>query len=251
MSGNGDANLDLNGMFNMGDIIMMIDLLQYGAVRASMEGGKAAGQRLATLQKQLQALSPLPKSKRGSSMGVDWYNACKAAQSCSYFAAYLVECGRGYGNSDFHLDVVCDGQVFRVVQHCEKADIEASLPAVRGALRDIAPVGAEPLVLLKGLVDLEGVGRIRRRELAEWENEGRLDDAKSWMEAKLSPATPFVHLIDAENYSGAVVDARFAVPVSRKDDVVAHVADINSGAVEDYKNKWSGGGERFATSPCP
>jgi hypothetical protein len=248
--GNGGATLDLNGIFTIGDIVMMIDLLQYGAARSMMTEGKDASERMVKLQEQLVALSPLPKSGDRSSMGYEWFRACKAASNCAYFGAYMVELER-YRENEYHVDIVVDGEVQRVVSNGKKAEIEAALPAIRQCLRDLAPIDAEPVILLKGLVDLGERIDVRRLESLDWQNKGRLDAVQVSMSDRLSTATPYVHVADASNHWNVktVVEARFAVPVSVAEDVIAHVAELNSGALAEYSKKYRA--EPFLVAPVP
>ncbi|MBY3155223.1 hypothetical protein HFO56_23150 [Rhizobium laguerreae] len=246
--GNGEATLDLNGIFAIGDIVMMIDLLQYGAVRSMMGEGKDASERMVQLREQLVALSPLPKSGDRSSIGHEWFRACKAASKCSYYGAYMVE-RENSRNNEYHMDIVCDAEVQRVVSNGKRGEIEAALPAIRQCLRDLAPIGAEPVVLLKGLVDLGERVAIRHMESIGWQNEGRLDAVQVAMRERLSPATPFVHVVNASNFWGvnSVIEARFAVPVSVAEEVIAHVAELNSDALAEYSKKYRA--ESFAVAP--
>lgn len=245
--GNGGAGLDLNGVFRMGDLVMMIDVFEYGATRSMMCEGKDASIRMQEIVEQLKTLSPLPKGDR--SLGHEWYRACKAAAKATYYGAYIVEIPRGYRDNDFHMDVVCDGEVHRVVECGKREEIEASLVAVRQCLRDLAPVSAEPVTLLKGLVDLEQEVSIRSREDQEWRNKGRLDEVQAAIEGRFAPATPYVHVIDAKNFWAikSVVETRFAVPVSVAEAVVDHVADLNRGALAEYSKKWRS--EPFVVTP--
>jgi hypothetical protein len=247
--GNGGTTLDLNGVFTMGDLVMMIDLFQYGVGRSMMCEGRDASKRMEEIVEQLKALSPLPKGK--CSLGHEWYRACKAASSATYYGAYMVEIPRSYRGSDFHMDVVCDGEVHRVVQEGVREDIEASLLAVRQCLRDLAPVSAEPVTILKGLVDLDQEIDIRRREDQDWQNKGRLDEIQVAMSDRLLPTTPYAHVIEAKNFWAikSVVETRFAVPVSVAEAVVAHVADLNHGALTEYSKKWRS--EPFVVTPSP
>lgn len=236
--GNGGADLDLNGVFKIGDLIMMIDVFEYGVVRSMMCEGKEASKRMQEIVEQLKALSPLPKGDR--SLGHEWYRACKAASKASFYGAYMVEDQNGYRDNDFHMDVVCDGEVHRVVEKGDRAEIEAALASVRQCLRDLAPVAAEPIMVLKGLVDLNDRIDIARKEAQTWANNGRLDTVSAAMKDQLAPATPYVHVIDASNFWGirTVVETRFAVPLSVAEDVVAHVADLNKDALAEYSKKY-------------
>lgn len=248
--GNGGATLDLNGIFTIGDIVMMIDLLQYGAARSMMTEGKDASERMVQLQKQLVKLSPLPKSGDRPSMGYEWFRACNAASNCAYFGAYMVEVER-YRENEYHLDVVVDGEVQRVVTNGKKTEIEAALPDIRQCLLDLAPINAEPVILLKGLVDLGERVEIRRLESLDWQNKGRLDAVQVSMADRLSTATPYVHVADASNHWSvkSVVESRFAVPVSVAEDVIAHVAELNAGALAEYSKKYRA--EPFAVTLAP
>lgn len=247
--GNGGAGLDLNGVFKIGDLIMMIDVFEYGVVRSMMCEGKDASKRMEEIVEQLKALSPLPKSER--SLGHEWYRACKAASKSSYYGAYMVEDQNGYRNNDFHMDVVCDGEVHRVVEKGERSEIEAALVSVRQCLRDLAPVAAEPITLLKGLVDLNDRIDIASKEAQAWANKDRLNAVSAAMENQLAPATPYVHVIDASNFWGirTVVETRFAVPLSAAEDVVAHVAGLNKGALAEYSKSYSRESFEVVTAP--
>jgi hypothetical protein len=248
--GNGGATLDINGIFTIGDILMMIDLLQYGAARAVMSEGKDASERMIQLQEQLVALSPIPESGDRRKMGFEWFRACKAVANCAYFGAYMVETDH-YSEKEYHMDAVIDGEVQRVVASGKKEEIEAALPLVRQCLRDIAPINAEPLTLLKGLVDIGERVEIRRLEPQDWQNVGRLKAVQAVMADRLSPATPYVHVADASRHWSVktVVEARFAVPVSVAEDVIAHVAELNADALAEYSKKYRP--EPFAVSPAP
>ncbi|MCZ7862660.1 hypothetical protein O9X98_14895 [Agrobacterium salinitolerans] len=247
--GNGGAGLDLNGVFKIGDLVMMIDVFEYGVVRSMMCEGKDASKRMQEIVEQLKALSPLPKGDR--SMGHEWYRACKAASKSSFYGAYMVEDRNGYRDNDFHMDVVCDGEVHRVVEKGEREEIEAALASVRQCLRDLAPVTAEPITVLKGLIDLSERVEIAHKEVQPWANKGRLDAVSATMKDQLAPATPYVHVIDASNFWGArtVVETRFAVPLSVAEDVVLHVADLNKGVLAEYSKRYSN--QSFEVSMAP
>jgi hypothetical protein len=247
--GNGGAGIDLNGVFKIGDLIMMIDVFEYGVVRSMMCEGKDASERMKVIVEQLKALSPLPKGER--SLGHEWYRACKAASNASFYGAYMVEDKSGYRSSDFHMDVVCDGEVHRVVERGDRGAIEAALLPVRQSLRDLAPVAAEPITVLKGLIDLTDYVQIAREELQSWANKGRLDGVQALMNEQLAPATPYVHVIDASNFWSirSVVETRFAVPLSVAEDVVAHVADLNKGALAEYSKKYRSDAFEVARAP--
>ncbi|MCS4088601.1 hypothetical protein [Rhizobium sp. BK176] len=247
--GNGGATLDLNGIFTIGDIVMMIDLLEYGMARAIMTEGKDASERMEQLHAQLVAVSPLPESGDRRKMGYEWFRACKSVSKCAYFGAYMVEV-QHYRENEYHMDAVIDGEVQRVVASGNKEEIEAALPLVRQCLRDIAPIDAEPVTLLKGLVDLGETVEIRRLEQQDWQNKGRLKAVQAALADRLSVATPFVHVADASNHWSVktVVEARFAVPVSVAEDVITHVAEINAGALADYSKKYRP--EPFSVAPA-
>lgn len=245
---NGGMKLDLSGVFQMGDLIMMVDALEYAATRSFMNDGKDASGRFQEIIAQLKAVSPLPKGDR--TMGHEWYRACKAAAKCAYFGAYMVKHDISYRQNDFHLDVVCDGEIHRVVSSGMRGEIEAALPGIRACLRDLAPIEAESVTLLKGLVDLFQNVAIRQVETQEWENRGRLDPVQARMKELMSPVTPYVHVIDASNFWSiqSVVDARFAVPVSAAQAVIAHVADLNASVIAEYSKNYQS--KEFIVAPA-
>ena len=249
---NGGGKLAIGDLFETADLMMLIETLNFAATRSrfsSGPGNEEVSRRFHFLSEKLLALSPLPKGER--SLGFEWFKAMKKAAACRFYGAYLVEEDQGYRETHCHLDVVCDDEVHRVVTKGRKEEIVSSLPEVLRFVREAAPIDAEPLVGLNGMVDLGERVEIRRRGNQGWENKGRLDGVSRAMEKALSPATPFVHVVDASNFWGikTVVEARFAVPVSVAPSVIAHVSDINADALAEYSKKYSS--PDFAVSLAP
>lgn len=240
--GNGGMKLDIGDLFEVRDLLMLIETLNFAATRTMMSdgpGNEAESERLRFLSEKLAELSPLPKGERN--MGYSWFKAMSKAKDCAFYGAYLVEDSQGYGKSVFHMDIVCDDLVVRAVKKGKKDEIVEAIPAVVRYLRDSAPVEAEPLVGLNGLVDLgERVG-IRRKGDLDWENKGRLDAVASAMSAILAPVSPFVYVIEASNFWAvqSVVETRFAVPVSAAAAVVEHVRGLNEDALAEYSKRYS------------
>lgn len=184
-------------------------------------------------------------------MGHEWYRACKAASKASFYGAYIVEDSNGCRENECHLDIVCDDEVHRVVSKGKREEIEAALPSVRQCLRDLAPVQAEPITVLKGLVDLIDHVEVARKETQEWRNKGPLDAVQAIMRNQLAPATPYVHVVEASNFWAikSVVHARFAVPVSVAETVVTYVADLNKDALAEYSKRYRN--ESFEVAMAP
>lgn len=239
--GNGGMKLDIGDLFDIGDLLMLIETLNYASTRTRMSSGpgnEAEADRFHFLSEALAKLSPLPKGDRN--MGYTWFKTIQAAKSCAYYGAYLVEDDASYGKKPCHLDVVCGDLSFRVVKNGVKEEILASIPEVNRFIRDVAPVMAEPLVGLNGLVDIGTKLKVRTKGSQDWENAGRLDEVTAAMDKALGPATPFVFVVEASGFWAVdtVVEARFLVPSSNAEDVVAHVAELNAEALAEYSKKY-------------
>lgn len=251
---NGGRTLDLNGLLNVGDLMFMIDSLSFAATRARFcdgdKGGVEVSERLREIVGKLKEMSPLPKGDRTT--GFEWFFACRAASTCSHYGVYLIE-EKHYNGSGVHMEIVCDDTVHRIVTNGDRDEIAASLQSIREYIRDIAPVSAEPLTVLKGLVDLPSRVAIEREDDFRRNKVSRFIPLTEAMRDHLASATPFVHIIDAKNFWGidTVVEARFAVPVSSAEAVFSYVAEMNSGAIADYRAKYQFSSSDFGMTPAP
>jgi hypothetical protein len=239
---NGGNQLNIGDLFEVGDLMMLIETLNFASTRARFSSGEsnvAASERFMFLSKKLAELSPLPRGER--TLGFEWFEIMQRARECDFYLAYLVEEAESYSESKFHLDIVCDDVERRVVSKGDKAEIIASLPGVMQYIREQARVTAEPLVMLNGLVELNEKLDIRRRESVAWRNEGRLDEATAAMRRQLLPASPYVHVVEAARswVVDTMVEARFAVPVSAYDRVIAYIGELNQSAKEEYESRYS------------
>jgi hypothetical protein len=242
MGDNGRQKLGIGDLFEVGDLMMLIETLDFASARSLFSGSedrKSVAARFQFLAGKLAEMSPLPKGKRN--MGYDWFEVMKAAGACRHYLAYLVTEDDGYGGPTYHLEVVCDDVVRRVVTEGSKDEILSSIEKVMECLRDQAPIDAEPLVMLASLVEMERKITVRRKESIQWHNEGRLDEATAAIRERLKDVSSFVHVVEATN-SWAVdtmLEARFAVPLSACDRVIGYIDEMNAPAKQEYEKRYS------------
>lgn len=232
---NGRKRLDLGDFLGVPDLMMVMEALNYAVARSMFSSGdqkREVSARFSELAQRLADLSPLPKGDRN--LGFEWFSIMRKAASCKNYGAYLVK-EESYSKERCHLDIVCDGAMERVVANGDEAEIVAAIPEVMRWIREEAPLTAEPLVMFKGLVDIGDY----------------TDDVAKALSGRLASATPFVHLVDAENFwaSKNVIETRFAVPASCAEAVIALVAELNRPALEQYSKQYSR--TDFSVSPSP
>jgi len=150
---NGDGGIVLSGVLDHGDLLVVIDALSFQSTRSRFfGGGPDISDRLDAIVEKLKSVSPLPPGER--THGYEWFRACSSVKSSAFFGCYLVEERTGYDSRAYHLDVVADRSVQRVVRGGSRGEIEAALQGVSSCLRELAPLSAEPVVILAGTLEL-------------------------------------------------------------------------------------------------
>jgi hypothetical protein len=243
-NGNGGPKLDLNGIFEVGDLGLVIDGLRFAANRVRFTGrtSEDASKRLVEIVEKLKALAPIAGVRNES--GVVWFEMAAAARECESYGAYLLDERDGYSGRKYSLDVIVDRKMFRLVNEGDKAAIEASLPGLLAQLRDLAPVDAEPLRVLQGMVDLPGkVSVLAETDRYDTFNIRKCAALQKAMRMHLKGVATVVRVLDGENRSYSApngVETRFAVPASEAEAVIAFIREFNTPSFGGDRGKPSG-----------
>lgn len=249
---NGGMKLDLSNLFEPGDLLMLIDALQIGRTTAMMSGGKTgkqAADRFKLLVDALRDIAPIKLPTRRD--GYDWLDICQAVKECSHLICYAAD-ERDWTKTKHHIDVHVDGRTWRLVEDVEAGEASENAARVHEYLRSLAPIEAESMAMLKGLVRVEGDIDFPRDDVRDETGRKKFAGLQSAMAEQIGAAAAALHVVAGEpSYIVKdVYEVRFAVPKSQAAAVMARVAEMNAQAIEDYRAKYSGERE-ISVGPSP
>lgn len=228
---NGGPTLDMNGIFEPGDLLILIEALSYKSAEALLTGGKDATGRLHALVDRLMEMSPLPEKSRGSEMGWQWFRVCNAAKTCRGYLAFVTQGKISNWKTmerECHLDVVVDDRFYRFVENGTQEDLEPHIERIEGWLRELAPIDAERLAVLTAEIDL---GPDFDVSWAEWSEPYREEVARLAGEKLRSALSDITDIVSVRGGNpvmkkSSVHDIVFAVPAAIVDRVAERVKEM-------------------------